>query len=330
MDSKMENAPARVQEAKGARAELSQTAFVGIATLFLLVIGGFLAPQSLSIPALSTMLPFMAILGVAAIGQHLVIQQRGFDISVAGTISLSAVIVTNFTERGAGATDIVLAVLLALGAGTAVGTINGLIVTLLRVPPLVTTIGVNALAIGATVHISGGVPSAVPDALGALALGRSFGVPNTFLVMLAIAAIVVFFERRTVIGRQFIAIGTSPSAARALGIRVTSYGWLTYAFAGLFFALAGVLLAGFVSVPTIMCGNEYMLSTVAAVVVGGNSLSGGRASIPATIIGAFFLTYLGQLVLSVGFERSTQDVVKATIIIIGVALPEIVRRMRGN
>jgi ribose transport system permease protein len=194
----------------------------------------------------------------------------------------------------------------------------------------VTTIGINALAIGVTVFMSGGVPRAVPDGLAELALGRTLGIPNTFIVMLIVAAIVIFIERRTVIGRQFIAIGTNPSAARAIGVRVTAYSWLTYTAAGLFFALAGVMLSGFVSVPTIMSGNEYMLSTVAAVVVGGNALTGGRASIPATIVGAFFLTYLGQLVLSVGFDRAVQDVVKAAIIILGVALPGIVRRLRNN
>lgn len=290
---------------------LPQVAYIGAATLLLVAIGGWFAPQSVSASALLTLLPFMSILGVAAIGQHLVVQQRGFDISVAGIISLSAVIVTNYADRDAGA-------------------INGFFVTLLRVPPLVTTIGMNALAIGVTVHISGGVPRAVPDSLASLALGRSAGVPNTFILMLAIAAIVIFVEKRTVVGRQFIAIGTNPDAARALGIRVTAYRWLTYMAAGLFFALAGVMLSGFVSVPTIMSGNEYMLATVAAVVVGGNALTGGRASIPATIVGAFFLTYLGQLVLSVGFERATQDVIKAAIIILGVALPGIVARLRRN
>lgn len=309
---------------------LPQVAYIGAATLLLVAIGGWFAPQSVSASALLTLLPFMSILGVAAIGQHLVVQQRGFDISVAGIISLSAVIVTNYADRDAGAGPIAIAVLLALGAGAATGAINGFFVTLLRVPPLVTTIGMNALAIGVTVHISGGVPRAVPDSLASLALGRSAGVPNTFILMLAIAAIVIFVEKRTVVGRQFIAIGTNPDAARALGIRVTAYRWLTYMAAGLFFALAGVMLSGFVSVPTIMSGNEYMLATVAAVVVGGNALTGGRASIPATIVGAFFLTYLGQLVLSVGFERATQDVIKAAIIILGVALPGIVARLRRN
>lgn len=309
---------------------LPQVAYVGAATVGLLVIGGILAPQSVSASAFLTLLPFMSILGVAAIGQHLVVQQRGFDISVAGIISLSAVIVTNYAERSAGAGPIVIAVLLALTAGAVTGAINGFFVTLLRVPPLVTTIGINALAIGVTVFMSGGVPRAVPDGLAELALGRTLGIPNTFIVMLIVAAIVIFIERRTVIGRQFIAIGTNPSAARAIGVRVTAYSWLTYTAAGLFFALAGVMLSGFVSVPTIMSGNEYMLSTVAAVVVGGNALTGGRASIPATIVGAFFLTYLGQLVLSVGFDRAVQDVVKAAIIILGVALPGIVRRLRSN
>jgi ribose transport system permease protein len=103
----------------------------------------------------------------------------------------------------------------------------------------------------------------------------------------------------------------------------------TYMLAGFCYAAAGVLLAAYVLSPTVFSGLPYLLATVAAVVVGGNSIGGGqRGSVVSTVIGALFLTYLGQLVLAVGFGTSAQNIVQAVIIIASFALPELVRRRR--
>ena len=314
---------------KAARKPLPLAAKAVIATLLLLAVGAGVAPSALSVSAFLSLLPFVAILAVASIGQHLVIQQRGLDISIAGVICLAAVIVTKLPHSGAGPAAVAGYVLAALAMGLASGALTGVVVTFLNVPSLVTTIGVNAVLLGVTLMLSGSVPSAAPPALASLALGVTFGVPDTIWVALALTGIGVFVLERTVVGRRFLAVSVNPAAAHALGVPVELYRVATYMAAGLCYAAAGVMLAGFLSVPNIFCGNGYILASVAAVVVGGNSVAGGaRGSLLATVVGAFFLTFLGQLVLSAGLERSMQNVVQAIIVIGGVALPELARRWR--
>jgi ribose transport system permease protein len=97
--------------------------------------------------------------------------------------------------------------------------------------------------------------------------------------------------------------------------------------AGFCYGLAGVMLAGFLNFPSLFSGNDYLLATVAAVVVGGNSITGDRGSIFAVVIGACFMTYIGQLVLSLGFERSTQHIVQAVVVIGAVGLPALIRNL---
>ena len=267
------------------------------------------------------MLPFAAMLAIAAIGQHIVVQQRGLDLSVAGVISLSAVLVTLLPGVEAGAWSVALYVLLLIAVGMVAGIVNGLFVTIVRLPPLVTTIGVNAVLIGIALVASGGVPSKAPTVLSSAIIGKTLGIPNTLYVAALIACASIGFMNVSVWGRKFVAVAANATAAHALGMPVTLYRIGTYAAAGALYAIAGVLLAGFLSTPGLFLGNDYILWTVAAVVVGTNSIGGGgQGSVMATVIGAFFLTYLSQLVLGLGFDRSLQQIIQAVIIIGGVAL----------
>jgi len=310
-------------------APLSQVAKAVLATLVLLIVGGLMAPSTVSASAAASMLPFFAVLAVASIGQHLVIQQRGLDLSVAGIMSFAAVMVSVFPSATTGPWGTLGYVVLALIMGLVVGAFNGVLVTFLGVPALVTTIGVNSLMLGATQFASGSFAQQVPPPLNAFGLARILGIPLTVYVMVLFTAAVAFVLARTSIGRRFIASSVNPGAAIAVAIRLDYYRIATYSLAGFCYAAAGVLLAAYVLSPTVDCGLPYMLATIAAVVVGGNSIGGGlRGSIIATVIGALFLTYLGQLVLSVGFGTSAQNIVQALIIIASFALPEIARWRR--
>jgi ribose/xylose/arabinose/galactoside ABC-type transport system permease subunit len=213
--------------------------------------------------------------------------------------------------------------------GLVIGGINGLLVARLRVPPLVTTIGMNSLMLGATMYASSGFAQQVPPPLNAFGLFRLAGVPSAVYVMLAFTAVGAFVVARTAIGRRFTATSVNPMAAITVGIPLERYRVATYMLAGFSYAAAGVLLASYVLSPTVFSGLPYLLATIAAVVVGGNSIGGGqRGSIVATAIGALFLTYLGQLVLSVGFGTSAQNIVQAVIIIASFAVPEMAARRR--
>ena len=314
----------------GDGSEMSLTVKAVAATILLLVIGGIAAPSTVSASAILSMLPFIAILAIAAVGQHLVVQQRGLDLSVAGIISFAAALATALPHSDAGGWATLGYALVAVVSGIVAGAVSGLVVTQLSVPPLVTTIGVNSVMLGLTLFVSHSIPSKAPETLSDFALAKFAGIPDTVFVLVIVAAAVIFVLDRTTIGRRFVAVGVNPRSAHAVAIKVERYQVATYAVAGLLYAAGGVLLAGYVSIPTVFCGSPYLLGSVAAVVVGGNSIAGGgRGSVIATVIGAIFLTYLDQLVLAAGFETSMQDIVEALIVISGVALPVVARRLRS-
>ena len=300
-----------------------------LAAVILLILGALLAPSTVSPEAIRSLAPFFAVLAVAAIGQHLVIQQRGLDLSVAGIISFSAAIVSAVAGADSGLGETLVYVGLALVMGLAVGGLNGVLVTFVGVPALVTTIGMNSLMLGLTEYVTRGFAQQVPSALNSFGLTRVFGVPVTVLVMIAITAVAAFVLTRTTIGRRFIASSVNPRAATAVGIRLDLYRVATYSLAGLCYAAAGILLASTVVTPSVYSGLPYLLASVAAVVLGGNSIGGGmRGSVVATVVGALFLSYLGQFVLSLGFGTAHRNIVQAIIIIASFVVPDLVRRWR--
>jgi ribose transport system permease protein len=175
-------------------------------------------------------------------------------------------------------------------------------------------------------YASGGFAQQVPPPLNAFGLSHFLGVPVTVYVTIVFTALVTLVLTRTAIGRRFIATSVNPSAALAVAIRLDYYRIGTYAFAGFCYAAGGIILSAYVLSPTVNAGLPYMLATIASVVVGGNSIGGGqRGSVIATVIGALFLTYLGQLVLSIGFGTAAQNIVQALIIIASFAVPEVAR-----
>jgi len=309
--------------------ELSLPAKAIIATALLVLIGGIAAPSTVTPAAILSTLPYFAILAVASIGQHLVIQQRGLDLSTAGIMSFCAVVVTKLPDGSTNLGVVIFYVIASLAVGAAIGAVTGLIVTLLRVPPLVTTIGMNAILFGLTYFVSTGASVQSPMMMVNFFVGRFLFVPATVWVLLLVAGATVFVLTFTAVGRRFIAVSVNPPAAHAVGVPLKLYSIATYAIAGFMYAVAAVMLSGYLVSPTVLCGLPYLLGTIAAVVVGGNPLGGiTKGSVVATVVGAFFLTYLAQLVTALGFGGSAEDLADAVIVLSGVALPEITRRLR--
>jgi ribose transport system permease protein len=309
--------------------ELPLAAKALIATALLVLIGGIAAPSTVSTAAILSTLPYFAILAVAAIGQHLVIQQRGLDLSTAGIMSFCAVVVTKLPDGSTDAGVVIFWIVAALATGAAIGAITGLIVTYLQVPPLVTTIGINAILFGLTYFVSTGASVQSPPMMVRFFVGSFLRVPVLVWVLLLVAGATIFVLTFTTIGRRFIAVSVNPPAAHAVGVALKAYSILTYTTAGLMYAIAALMLSGYLVSPTVLCGLPYLLGTIAAVVVGGNPLGGvTKGSVLATVVGAFFLTYLAQLVTALGFGSSAEDLADAIIVLGGVALPEITRRLR--
>uniref|UniRef100_UPI0030DBDD49 ABC transporter permease n=1 Tax=uncultured Hoeflea sp. TaxID=538666 RepID=UPI0030DBDD49 len=205
-----------------------------------------------------------------------------------------------------------------------------MLIVRLRIAPLVTTIGMNAVLMGFVLWLSNGIPGNAPDLLDDFALGRVIGLPHTVIVAAIVTGIVALSLSRTIAGRRFVLSGTNRSAARAAGIRTDRYEIGSYVMAGALYAVAGILLAGLLNVPNLNVGQSYLLATVAAVVIGGSSLLGGRASPVATVIGALFMTQLGQMLIAAGLERSVQYLLQGIIVIIGASVHALIPRWMGR
>ena len=301
------------------RLHLPQFSAIWIATALLFVISPFLASGSLGRSALLSMLPFAAILAIASIGQTLVIQQRGLDLSVPGMITLTTIIVTQYPHGDSARLPAAFG--LVVLACIASGVVSGIAITRLGVTPLVATLGVNALLTGVVLQItSGASTSSSTQGLANFALDKTAGIPNTVIIAVIAVAVCTVILRAAVLGRRFVAVGANPAAGRVAGIRVKTYELSTYVLAALTYGVAGVLVAGYLGTPGLDAGDNYLLPTIAAVVLGGTSLAGGVGSVAATAVGALFLTQLQQVVSGMGAPDSAQLVIQGAIIALGMAI----------
>jgi ribose transport system permease protein len=304
---------------RGSRKVLSRgLATVTVATVGLFAASLLFASSSLSRGTLLTMLPFAAALAIASLGQTLVVMQGGIDLSVAGGLSLYVVIVTKYPagESTRLMAAIGIAVLAAIGAGS----LNGFLIGRMRLNPIVATLGTNALLFGAVLWYSAGIPTTTTARLARVGGGLWLGIPIPVYIAVAATAIVTTVVKLTPAGRRFEGVGANETAALTAGLRVRRHRASAYVWAQLLYCLAAVLHAGIVNQPTAYEGNNYLLPTVAAVVLGGTSLLGGRGNLAATAIAALFLSQLDQFVLALGVTYATRTLVQAAALAVGVAL----------
>ena len=310
------------------RALPPQFALIVPATVILYLVSPLLAEGSVSGSSILIVFSFASILAIAAIGQTLVIQQGGLDLSVPGVISLAAVLVTKYPDGDNSA--LVPWIAVAIACGFSVRTDLRYRHYAFRVTALVATLAVNALLYGTVLYLTKGTSTeAVPPMLSGFAVGRIYGIPHLAIFALVLILLIEIGIRATVWGRRFVAVGVNARAARAASLRVITYKIATYAVAGAFYALSGVLLAGYLRVPSLLVGNSYLLPTITVVVLGGTSLLGGAGSVAATAIGAIFLVQLQQVVIGIGAPTSAQFVIQAAIILLGMSLRVVPWRRRS-
>lgn len=212
------------------------------------------------------------------------------------------------------------ALLLALGVLLVAGTLNGVVIGRLGLNPIIATLGMNALLYAIVLWLSGGIPRQTTDLLADIAAGLTFGIPNAVFFAVAATAIVAVAVKKLVVGRRFEAVGANPVAAWAAGLRVKRHRTSAYVWAMVLYWLAGSLLAGILNKPTAYQGDTYLLPSVAAVVLGGTSLLGGRGFPVATALAALFLSQLDSFVLALGVSFAARTLVEAAALAIGVAL----------
>jgi ribose transport system permease protein len=298
---------------------------VVLSTLVLLVVCAIFAPSSISAASFSGSLPFAALIAIVGLGQLLVVQQGGFDLSLPGAVSLAVVQATHYPQQDDSL--LFMAVVIAICFALAAGILNGLLVSVFKLNAIIATIGVNALLYAGVFDVSGGVPSITTERLATIAGGETFNIPHAIYFALAALAIVTFVLKKTVVGRRFEAIGANPRAARAAGLRVQTHQFMAYVYAQLLYCLAGVLIAGITREPTAFQGDTLLLPSVAVVVLGGTSLLGGRGFPISTVIAAFFLNQLSQFALAVGVPYSAQTIIQALALGFGIGVYSLRWRM---
>ncbi|VTU31168.1 Ribose transport system permease protein RbsC [Variovorax sp. SRS16] len=304
--------------------------WIWIGTIVLFALSSIVAPGTVTRGSLLAMLPFAGILAIVATGQTVVIQQRGLDMSAAGMVSLAGIVAAVI---GYATQSLLLAVLGSVGVAVVVGLFNGLLAARVNITPLVATLAVNALLIGAIRSITGNAPISVPPGIQSFAHGSLLGVPHSVWLAILFVATVALVTRRTVIGRRFVAVGVNPRAAGAAGVVVLRYQIGAYAVSATCFAVAGILLAGFIGNASQTAGNEYLLPAIAAVVVGGTPFTGGRGSVVASGIAALFMAQLAQMVLALGAGPAVQLLVTALAILLATtirALPRLLQVIAGG
>jgi ribose transport system permease protein len=291
---------------------------VYIALLVLVIVAWIWAPATLGRVAVRAIAPYGAVLAIAALGQMLVIMTGGIDLSVPGTMSLAAVIMVGV---GDGSNEnIPLAVATAIVVAVVVGLVNGILIGGLKLNALITTLAVGLIVVGVVNRYGSTFPvqSPVPPGLSDWTSSRVLGVSPVFWVGAAITIVLILGLRYTAVGRRFQVVGANPVASHVVGVRVNLNQILVYVVAAVFYAIAGVALAGLIRNPGVAVGTQYLLGPIAAVVIGGASLTGGLASPLSTFVAALFLTGLNQMLRTMGLPTSLRFVVFGLVIIGGM------------
>lgn len=294
------------------RTILADPLFLALAAaLALLAVGEILSPGFARGSQVVSLLTVAAILGIAAAGQNLVILggREGIDLSVGALISLGAVLAGNVMDGSNAALP--LAILVAAGVPFLIGLVNGCGITLLRIPPLVMTLGMTAVIQGALVVYSQGVPSgnAAPVLSAFVNRPLVFGIPGILFVWVAIAALMLFMLRRTRFGFSVYAIGSNERAAALTGIPVPAVRILLYGLSGFFAGLTGLFVIGYTGTSFISVGNQYVLPSIIAVVIGGTSLAGGSGGYLGTMAGAIVLTLLQSVLITLNLDVWARQVI---------------------
>jgi ribose transport system permease protein len=288
-----------------------------VMTALLILASGWISPalgswnQARAILVLST---FVMIVGF---GQQTVMLTGGLDLSVASIVTLGAVAL--FSWVGPEPSALVWGVPAVLALCAAVGAVNGLFIALLRVPPFIMTLAMGMIVASALLGITGGSPrGAAPPAVEALFSGDWLGAPPIVYLMAVFTALALVWQRGTGFGRMVYAIGTSPHAARIAGLPVARVTMTCYAISGTAAGLAGMLYVGFSGGATLETGQDLLIPSVAAVVVGGTSILGGRGSYLGVMGGALLLTTFSIMITALGVSAGWRAVIYGSVILVAL------------
>jgi len=304
-----------------------------VSLVFLAIIFSFVSPFFLTWDNISNMMLSIALLGITASGMTIVIICGGVDLSTGSNIALTGVIVGSILHAGqpqwAG-------ILIGLGVGILIGVLNGVSVAIFNISPLIATLAsmiiVKGVAFIYSKGISFGIYNTVPvfPDFGFWGRGNIFNIPTPVILLFIVMLITFFILTKTVFGRELYAVGGNEEAAKVSGIRTNRVKAITYLISGGLTAFAGIILASRLTAGVPTAGTGYEMNAVAAVVLGGASLNGGKGKIENTLLAVLVLGILSNGFVLMGFSTFTQDVARGIILLLSVGIDEARKRRQGK
>ncbi|WP_321919986.1 ABC transporter permease [Burkholderia cepacia] len=293
------------------------TLFYPLVGLIVVCIAMMIAsPSFLSAANLENVLRQVSINAIIAVGMTCVILTGGIDLSVGSVMALSGTLAAGLMVAGVNA---VAALAIGIAVGLGFGFLNGLFVAFAGMPPIIVTLATMGIARGLALIYTGGYPiDGLPDWVAFFGSGKVSGIQAPVLIMLVVYAIAWLLLDRMPFGRYVYAIGGNEQATRLTGVRVARVKLIVYTLAGLTSALAAIVLTGRLMSGQPNAGVGFELDAIAAVVMGGTSISGGRGAILGTLVGALLLGVLNNGLNMIGVNPYVQNVIKGGIILLAI------------
>ncbi|MDX8533719.1 ABC transporter permease [Mesorhizobium sp. VK25A] len=316
-----------------------------IALIAVLVFFSIAAPNFLSAANLILMAKHVALNAFLAMGMTFVIITGGIDLSVGSIVGLCGMVagylVLNGIDLQIGYTvyfNVVEIALITLAVGILIGAVNGLLITRLNVAPFIATLGTLYVARGMALLSSDGrtfpnlvgKPELGTTGFGYLGAGKVLGLPVSIWILVVVALGAAYLARYTPLGRHIFAVGGNERAARISGVRVNMVKMFVYMFSGFCAAIVGLIISSELMASHPATGESFELNAIAAAVLGGTSMSGGRGTIGGTIVGAFVIGILSDGLVMMGVSSFWQMVIKGLVIIVAVVVDQAQRRLQSR
>ncbi|NMD08795.1 MAG: ABC transporter permease [Phyllobacteriaceae bacterium] len=264
---------------------------------------------------LTAALSFATFSIIVGLGQMMVITSGpgNVDLSIPATITLSGVVAMKIMDTDSA--RLLIGIVAALGAAMLVGMFNYALIRLLRIPPIIATLSSSFLVLSTAISYGRGIRIKPPPPLAEFATVRIFGIPLAAIFVLLLSASIIIVLKRTLYGRSVLAVGQNMRAAWLAGLNVDFTRFMTYVLSALLAGVCGILLSGFSGGAALNMGEEFLLASIAVVVIGGTSVSGGRANVPGIWGAALFMYLLVTMLNTFGASAGIRLVLTGLIII---------------
>ncbi|WP_280770639.1 ABC transporter permease [Salipaludibacillus daqingensis] len=286
--------------------------------ILLLFVASMVSDVFFTVTNLMNVLRQVSIVGIIAVGMTLVILTSGIDLSVGSVMAVTGAVAAGILTAGF---PLPVVIVLTLVAGLVIGAFNGVVIAKGNVPPFIATLAMMVIARGVTLVITGGSPTVISDATYRfIGGGRILGIPFPVILMLGIIAVMYWVLKNTTFGRNIYAVGGNEEAARLSGINVTKIKISVYALTGMFAAVSALIYTSRLMSAQPNAGQMLELDAIAAVIIGGTRLTGGKGGVIGTLIGALIMGVLDNILNLANVSPFYQDIAKGLVILVAVLL----------